>query len=104
VKTISKPELVTLLEMLPKYKQHFLSNPNSLLAKIFGAFTVRKAGMGLVHVMLMDNTMKIKNPKLLKHVFDLKGSTYNRKTECMEINPSTVLKDLDFLKVKKRRP
>ncbi len=74
------------------------------MAKIFGAFTVEKAGMGLVHVMLMDNTMKIKNPKLLKHIFDLKGSTFQRATECNEVNPGTVLKDLDFLNVKKKRP
>jgi len=101
---MNKSELDTLLDMLPKYREHFLSNPDSLLVKIFGAFTVRKAGMGLVHVMLMENTMKIKNPKLLRHVFDLKGSTLNRKTACMEMSPSTVLKDLDFLKVKRRHP
>jgi len=101
---MSKQELDTLLDMLPKYREHFLSNPNSLLVKIFGAFTVSKSGMGLVHVMLMENTIKMKNPELLRHVFDLKGSTLNRKTVCMELSPSTVLKDIDFLKVKRRYP
>ena len=54
-------ELKTMLKILPEYVQHHLRNPNSLLAKIFGVFTIKKFGMRPVHVMLMENTLQIKN-------------------------------------------
>lgn len=73
---MSRSELNTFLEMLQQYVEHLSTNPYSLLSKIFGVFTIEKPGMGSVHVMLMENTLKLENPKLLKYVFDLKGSTY----------------------------
>jgi len=42
--------------MLPEYGFHIKQNPNTLLAKIFGIFTVNTSMMKEVHVMLMENT------------------------------------------------
>jgi hypothetical protein len=41
VKTMSHGELKLFLSILPKYTKHLVANPNSLLAKIFGVFTVK---------------------------------------------------------------
>jgi len=45
-----------------------------------------------VHIMLMENTLRLKNPKKLKYVFDLKGSLVDRKVKG-DTKPSTTLKD-----------
>ena len=52
-----------MLKILPEYVEHHRRNPDSLLAKIFGVFTIKKYGMGNVHVMLMENTLQIKDPE-----------------------------------------
>ncbi len=49
-----------------------------------------------VHVMLMENTAQISNTANLRHIFDLKGSTVDRKTKG-ELKPSTTLKDQNFI-------
>jgi hypothetical protein len=49
-----------------------------LLSKILGIFTVEAESFSVVHIMLMENTVRLKNAKRLKFVFDLKGSTEDR--------------------------
>lgn len=44
----------------------------------------------------MENTMQLNDPKQLQYVFDLKGSTVDRKTGG-HIKPSTTLKDNNFM-------
>jgi hypothetical protein len=46
--------------------------------------------------MLMENTMQLENPKNLRYIFDLKGSTEDRKVKGKTKN-STTLKDQNFL-------
>ena len=58
-----------------------MKHKNSLLAKIFGVFTVNSSYMQDVHIMLMENTMQLENVKNLRYVFDLKGSTEDRKVK-----------------------
>ena len=75
IKTMKADELDLMLKILPHYLEHHRRNPDSLLAKIFGVFTLKKAGMNKVHLMLMENTIQVKNKAGLRMVFDLKGST-----------------------------
>ena len=94
---MSKDELKLLLAMLPAMSAHFKSNPDSLLSKIFGAFTVKIDSTSDVHLMLMENTMQLQNPDNgLKYIFDLKGSLVDRKVKG-SIKPTTTLKDCNFL-------
>ena len=95
---MTQTELDLYLTKLPAFKDHFLKNENSLLAKIFGVFTITTEHMKEVHVMLMENTVQLKNPKNLQYVFDLKGSTVDRK-EKGATKPSSTLKDQNFLLV-----
>lgn len=95
---MTSQELRLFLKMLPAYALHFKSNPNSLIAKIYGVFTINCKTMKQVHVMLMENTAQLRDLDRLSYIFDLKGSTVDRKTEGLT-KPSTTLKDLDFLLV-----
>ena len=56
IKTMTKSELKLYLRVLPEFCNHFKENRNSILAKIFGVFTVNTEHMKEVHVMLMENT------------------------------------------------
>lgn len=50
-------EIQVMLKILPNYIEHLRKSPNSLIAKIFGIFTIEKEGFGKVNVMLMENTL-----------------------------------------------
>ena len=54
---MTKSELELLLKILPNLSQHFTNNPNSLLAKIFGVFTIETFRVDKVYVLLMENTL-----------------------------------------------
>lgn len=57
IKTMKENEVEIFLSFLPKYVEHLEKNPNSLLAKIYGVYTVKKQGTEDVNVMLMENTL-----------------------------------------------
>lgn len=67
-------ELELYLHKLPAFGEHYLKNTDSLLAKIFGIFTVDTPFMQGVHIMLMENTIQLEKVQNLRFVFDLKGS------------------------------
>ena len=90
-----------MLKLLPDYVEHLRTNKNSLLAKILGVFTVKSDSINEVHVMLMENTLQLKNPDNLKYIFDLKGSTVGRSVKGYTIT-STTLKDLNFMVAKEK--
>ena len=75
---MTKSELHLLLKILPNLSKHFINNPASLLAKIFGVFTIETFRVDKVYVLLMENTLKLNDTNQLSHIFDLKGSMVNR--------------------------
>ena len=92
-----------MLSILPSYISHHLKYPDSLIAKIFGVFTVRRDGMAPVILCLMENTVQLKQPQMLRYKFDLKGSTAGRRTKSSVVMTSkTDRKDLDFLDLKQK--
>ena len=93
---MTKGELKLVLDVLPAMCQHYRENKGSLLAKIFGVFTLKTDTTQEVHLMLMENTLQLKNPAGLEYIFDLKGSLVDRKTKG-KITSSTTLKDTNFL-------
>ena len=97
IKTIPKEELDELLRLLPKLKDHYERNPRSLLSKIIGLFTVKTKAMSEVHLMLMENILRFKEPEKLKFIFDLKGSSVNREVKG-PTKASTTLKDINFIR------
>lgn len=57
IKTVTTKELNIMLDILPSYIEHNLTYPDSLIAKIFGVFTVKREGMEPVILCLMENTV-----------------------------------------------
>ena len=51
--------------------------------------------------MLMENTVRLKSPKYLKYIFDMKGSTVDRLVDRTQ-PPSKTLKDINFIKIKRK--
>ena len=86
-----------MLRLLPKLKDHYSGNPRSLLSKIIGVFTVKTKAMSEVHLMLMENILRFKQPEKLQYIFDLKGSSVNREVKG-PAKASTTLKDINFIK------
>jgi len=101
VKTMTSAELTLVKKMMPKYALHLMKNTSSLLSKILGIFTIKADQFSEVHIMLMENTVRLKDPDELKYVFDLKGSTVDRMVKGKTKN-STTLKDLNFMQIKKK--
>ena len=56
IKTIKKSELKIMLNILPHYIDHNMTYPETLISKIFGVFTVKRAGSSPIFLALMENT------------------------------------------------
>jgi len=96
IKTMTQGELKLFLRILPSLAQHHKEVPDSLIAKIFGVFTVKTSKVDAVHIMLMENTLRLKDADKLNYIFDLKGSLVDRKVNG-HTKVSTTLKDVNFL-------
>jgi len=105
IKTMSEGELNTFKSFFKPYMHHLMKHKNSLLARIYGIFTVKIEKLEPVNLIMMGNTVQSmwKDMKL-KYIFDLKGSLINRETkvDMNKFKPSTTLKDINLLGIRKR--
>lgn len=90
---MSVSELKLFKCILSEYAEHLEQNPNSLMAKILGVYTITQQSTDPVCVMLMENTLKVEDRECLQYVFDLKGSSVDRLAD----KGSGTLKDINFL-------
>lgn len=68
--------------MLNDLIDHFLRTGNkSLMARIYGLYTLRSNVFSAVDFIVMQNTVNLRHQENSKIVFDLKGSTTNRLTK-----------------------
>ena len=77
IKTMNTSEQLVLKEALPEYLQHLKKNPKSLIAKIYGIYTVKMEDIREVHILIMGNLFLNVKEKISE--FDLKGSIVNRE-------------------------
>ena len=74
-------EKTVLLNMLDDLILHFKKTENqSLLARIYGVFTIKTNVFKSVDVIVMQNTVQLANKKNPCMFFDLKGSSKGRYT------------------------
>jgi hypothetical protein len=74
-------DLSTFKRIFKKYVKHVSTRQNSLLARIYGIYTITMKDMEPIHLILMANTKRtFMNNSSLLYVFDLKGSMVNRET------------------------
>ena len=107
---MNKQERKLLLGMLDDLVEYLSSNGNdSLLARIYGVFTIKTDAFDPMDIMIMQNTTNLINRKNPKMIFDLKGSTIGRKSKLPTSekfwlttrNQKKVMKDVNFLEINK---
>ena len=54
--------------------------------------------MSDVHLMLQENILRFKEPKNVRAIFDLKGSSVNREVKADYLKPTATLKDVNLRK------
>ena len=110
VKTIPDIEMKALVSMLKEYEEHFKTNPRTLIAKIYGAFTFASAENGEnYHIIIMKNLSGFPS-SFVKRCYDMKGSRYEREVlnkgqpveSKADLKQYGVLKDIDFEKHEKK--
>jgi len=74
-------ELKNFLSGIESYHKYLKEHQDSLLARIYGVYTIKMFHIKPVHIMLMQNCMSIQELGHLTKVFDLKGSTFNRRVK-----------------------
>lgn len=84
--------------ILPHLYRHFKENPKSLLARIYGVYSVNMKGQASVNLILMGNTLKFKAKDDIFRIYDIKGSRVSREVKTKSGKPSTTLKDINFFK------
>eukprot|EP00298_Acanthocystis_sp_HF-20_P011672 c19513_g1_i3.p1 GENE.c19513_g1_i3~~c19513_g1_i3.p1 ORF type:complete len:497 (+),score=100.80 c19513_g1_i3:221-1492(+) len=100
IKTISKQETVYFRDILAHYYNHVMQHHDTLLPRFFQLFRIKTNRGRKIRMVVMHNIL----PSYLKitEKFDLKGSTFGRKTADETRNKSVTLKDLDFLEMGKK--
>lgn len=62
IKTMTKTEKHFFITRFAKpYFEHFERNPSSLLARIYGMYTVKMTGHSEIHLMMLAHTLRIEN-------------------------------------------
>jgi 1-phosphatidylinositol-4-phosphate 5-kinase len=80
IKTLQGGEKDRMLKMIDDYVEHIKKTKNkSLIARIYGIYTISTNYFDPVDIVVMQNTSNLKSKKSPKMTFDIKGSTINRK-------------------------
>ena len=79
MKTMSEKEIKHMIRALPNYSEHLDSNNMSLIAKIYGIFTINIDQFEPIHVMIMENSLPHIENTEMHSCFDMKGSSINRE-------------------------
>lgn len=94
IKTLRKPEVQVLLQMLPEYYCHVHAYENTLITKFFGLHRVKPSSGQKFRFVVMGNMFCTE--LRIHRRFDLKGSSLGRSTDKIKIDENTTLKDLDL--------
>ena len=96
IKTITNEEKETMKEILLEYYNYVKEHESTLITKIYGVYTLLIKNASSVNVILMQNLFGC-SPMHIQRMFDLKGSTVQRKTKDVQNwKKDQVLKDMDY--------
>jgi 1-phosphatidylinositol-4-phosphate 5-kinase len=101
IKTIHRSEHKHLRRILKDYYNYVKKNPNTLLCQFYGLHRLKmttRTGTVKVHVLVMNNLLP--TTVNINDSYDLKGSTYGRKTSEKKKLLGSCMKDLDFIENK----
>ena len=109
IKTMTDSDYDAFNKMFKNYVIHVSKHEDSLLARVYGIFTIRMKDRDPINLIVMGNTKRTADDNLsLLYIYDLKGSTVNRLTkakgEKKVLKNTACLKDLNLLNYKKTKP
>jgi len=102
IKTMNESDMSAFKRVFAEYYQHVSTRQNSLLARIYGVYSVKMEDIEPVNLILMGNTKK-GDDKQVEHVFDLKGSIIHREVKGKNLKPTATLKDVNMLNLCKQK-
>lgn len=107
IKTMTETDFSAFKKIFQAYVSHVSSNKESLLARVYGIYTIIMKNRDPINLIVMGNTKRTADDRLsLLYVFDLKGSTVNRKTKSKKgraLKNTACLKDLNLLEYKETK-
>lgn len=94
IKTMTHGDFAAFKTLFRYYFEHVNTYHKSLLARIYGVYSVQMEDNETVYLILMGNTKKCEN-KYIKKIYDLKGSLVKRivKGDEAGFKNTAVLKD-----------
>lgn len=101
LKTATMEERDFLWQMLPEYWNYLLKNPDTLLPRYYGVYSMKHEGPGGVTRFLVMNNL-FNTPYEPVEIYDLKGSTLGRFTTPKQRSQGGILKDLDIKNDKRK--
>jgi len=91
------------MRLFRTYFRHVCEHPKSILARVYGLYSVTMGEQKPVRMIVMGNTMRVQQSTNIQYVFDLKGSMVNRIVkDTTKLKPSAPLKDQNLLKLCER--
>ena len=117
VKTMTGKEVKTFVKMLPSLLAHLerlkKNGENSVLARVYGLYTVKLEGVNAINLMVMRNSItKTQAYSSIPYTFDLKGSSIKRRAlpryfeklskKKQKILTNQIMKDEDLRKILKK--
>jgi len=85
------------------YFDHIHMYEKSIIARIYGVYSVKMGEADPVYLMMLGNCKKCED-RHIKRVFDLKGSIVKRHVPGDDHKNTAVLKDVNFLGMVKNEP
>jgi 1-phosphatidylinositol-4-phosphate 5-kinase len=101
IKTMTESDFNAFMRLFRSYFRHICSTSRkqSLLARIYGVYSVKMGSQKPVKLVVMGNTMLVSDAKQIRGVFDLKGSMVNRYVPGEAHKATATLKDRNLIKI-----
>lgn len=96
IKTMTMNDFKAFKSLFKYYFEHINKYSNSLVARIYGVFSVKMDDQDPVYLILMGNSKKCQS-KHIKKIYDLKGSLVKREVFGAPFKHTAVLKDKNLL-------
>lgn len=102
IKTMSEADFRAFLRVQRAYFERVQNDPASLLARIYGIYSVQVEDQRPVRLIVMENVIRNAGPETVLGIFDLKGSSVDRIVKQKHVTPSMTLKDLNLKSMNKK--
>ena len=103
IKTMTNDDFAAFKKLFKAYFEHINRYKDSMLARIYGVYSVQMDDQDPVYLILMGNSKKC-DDDYIKKCYDLKGSMVNRfvKGDEEKMKGTAVLKDQNLLNLRKK--